>query len=171
MLKIKWTQTFSIIVYNEKWTWWIQKNLIIVFHCKCNFWNFYQNSSILGSISNNGSKTNESDRCIDYSVRVGYQASRNNMQEYKIYAIVIQMFNQIFVNNLQPTFDDNPWPTKLKNHKPIYYTKQNIYWGRTQHANIVETSHKKWPKNESDPNDDEYELLILKYDANQDKLV
>jgi hypothetical protein len=36
---------------------------------------------------------------------------------------------------------------------------------------LIETSHKKWPKNEIDPNDDEYELLILKYDANQDKLV
>ncbi len=32
---------------------------------------------------------------------------------------------------------------------------------------LVETSHKKWPKNESDPNDDKYKLPILKYDANQ----
>jgi len=34
-----------------------------------------------------------------------------------------------------------------------------------QHS-LVEASHKKWPENESDPNDDEYELPILKYDAN-----
>ncbi len=33
---------------------------------------------------------------------------------------------------------------------------------------MVEPSHKKWLENE---NDDEYELPILKYDANQDALV
>ncbi len=26
---------------------------------------------------------------VDYNVRMGYWASRNNMQEYKVYAIVI----------------------------------------------------------------------------------
>lgn len=35
----------------------------------------------------------------------------------------------------------------------------------------MEASHKKWPKNGNDLDNDEYELLILKYDANQDKLV
>jgi hypothetical protein len=33
---------------------------------------------------------------------------------------------------------------------------------------LVEASHKKWLKNESDIDDDEYELPILKYVANQD---
>jgi hypothetical protein len=32
-------------------------------------------------------------------------------------------------------------------------------------------SCKKWLENESDPNDNEYELSILKYDANQDTLI
>jgi len=36
---------------------------------------------------------------------------------------------------------------------------------------LIEVSNKKWPKNESDPKDNEYELPILKYDANQDALV
>jgi hypothetical protein len=36
---------------------------------------------------------------------------------------------------------------------------------------LIKTSHKKWLENESDLNNDEYELPILKYDANQDKLV
>jgi hypothetical protein len=34
---------------------------------------------------------------------------------------------------------------------------------------LVETTHKKWQKNESDL--DEYELLILKYNANQEALI
>jgi hypothetical protein len=36
---------------------------------------------------------------------------------------------------------------------------------------LVEVSPKKWPENENDPNDDEYELPILKYNANHDALV
>ncbi len=36
---------------------------------------------------------------------------------------------------------------------------------------MVEAPNKKWPKNESDPQDNEYELHLLKYDANQDALV
>jgi hypothetical protein len=36
---------------------------------------------------------------------------------------------------------------------------------------LIETSHKKWLENKNDPNDNEYELLILKYDVNRDKLV
>jgi hypothetical protein len=30
---------------------------------------------------------------------------------------------------------------------------------------------KKWPKNANGPKDDEYELLVLQYDANKDALV
>ncbi len=37
---------------------------------------------------------------VDYSVRVGYWTSRNNMQEYKVYAIVIWMFDLDFFNIL-----------------------------------------------------------------------
>jgi hypothetical protein len=36
---------------------------------------------------------------------------------------------------------------------------------------LVKASCKKRLKNEINPNDNEYELLILKYNANQDKLV
>jgi hypothetical protein len=35
-----------------------------------------------------------------YNVKVKYLASKNNMQEYKVYAIVIHMFNLDFMNNL-----------------------------------------------------------------------
>jgi hypothetical protein len=45
---------------------------------------------------------------VDYNVKVGYWASKNNMKEYKIYAILIWMFDPIFVNNLQLAPGDNP---------------------------------------------------------------
>jgi hypothetical protein len=38
---------------------------------------------------------------VDYNVRVRYWASRNNVQEYKVYVIVIRMFNLDIMNNLQ----------------------------------------------------------------------
>ncbi len=36
---------------------------------------------------------------------------------------------------------------------------------------LIKVSNKKWLENENDLEDDEYELPILKYDANQDTLV
>jgi hypothetical protein len=38
------------------------------------------------------------------------------------------------------------------------------------HYSLVEITCKKWPKNGSDPNDNEYELPILKYNVNQEAL-
>jgi hypothetical protein len=109
------------------------------------------------------------------SVRVGYWASRNNMKEYRIYAIVIWMFDPIFVNNLQPALDDNLWPTEPKNQNyktRLLYQVQYLLGMNTINPNsLVEASPKNWPENENDTNDDEYELFILKYDGNQDKLV
>jgi len=42
---------------------------------------------------------------------------------------------------------------------------------RADQYSLVETAYQKWIKNENDPNYDEYELTILKYDANQEALV
>ncbi len=36
----------------------------------------------------------------EYNVRVGYLALKNNMKEYKVYVIMICMFDIDFVNNL-----------------------------------------------------------------------
>jgi hypothetical protein len=36
---------------------------------------------------------------------------------------------------------------------------------------LVKATHKKWPKNENDLDDAEYELPIIKYDGNQEALV
>jgi len=38
---------------------------------------------------------------VDYNVKVGYWASTNNAQEYKVYVTVIRMFDLDFVNNLR----------------------------------------------------------------------
>ncbi len=37
---------------------------------------------------------------VNYIIRVGYWASKYNMQDYKVYAIVIWMFDSNFMNNL-----------------------------------------------------------------------
>jgi hypothetical protein len=42
---------------------------------------------------------------------------------------------------------------------------------KVEQYSLVEVACKKWPKKESDPNDDKYELPILKYNANQEVLV
>jgi hypothetical protein len=45
-----------------------------------------------------------------YSLRMGYWASRNNVQKYKVYAIGIRIFYLNFVNNLRQASRNNPWP-------------------------------------------------------------
>jgi hypothetical protein len=42
---------------------------------------------------------------------------------------------------------------------------------RPNQSSLVEALHKKWLENESDLGNNEYELPILKYDVNQNKLV
>jgi hypothetical protein len=42
---------------------------------------------------------------------------------------------------------------------------------RANQYSLVEIAHKKWPHNKNDLDDDEYELPISKYDANQEALV
>jgi hypothetical protein len=55
-----------------------------------------------------------------YGVKVGYWALRNNMKEYKVYAIMIRMFDPIFVNKLRQAPRDNSWPTKSMNRVNQY---------------------------------------------------
>jgi hypothetical protein len=52
---------------------------------------------------------------VDYSVKVRYWASRNNMQEYKVYVIMIHIFDSNFVNNLRQTPRKNLWLAELSN--------------------------------------------------------
>jgi hypothetical protein len=52
---------------------------------------------------------------VEYNVRVGYWASKNNVQEYKVYAVVIQMFDLDFMNNLRQAPKDNLWSIEQTN--------------------------------------------------------
>jgi hypothetical protein len=74
----------------------------------------------------------------NYSVSVGYWALRNNVQEYKVYVIVIWMFDVDFVNNLQQVPRNNLWLAKLTNHnyKTFLLCQVEYYWGQTKHINI-----------------------------------
>ncbi len=100
----------------------------------------------------------------NYNVRVGYWASRNNVQKYKVYVIVIQMFDLDFVNNLQQFPRNNPWLAKLTNcnYKTclLHQEKNLLGINKVDQYSLVEASNKKWPENESDLEDDEYELPI-----------
>jgi len=85
------------------------------------------------------------------------------------------MFDPIFMNNLQQGPNDNPWLIELINcnyktyllHQVEYMLGMNI----VEQYSLVEASHNKWIENGNDLDNNEYELPILKYDANQDKMV
>jgi hypothetical protein len=51
----------------------------------------------------------------DYGVKMGHWTSRNNVQEYKVYVTMIQIFDSNFVNNLRQTPRDNLWPVESTN--------------------------------------------------------
>jgi hypothetical protein len=60
-----------------------------------------------------------------YSVRVGYWASRNNVEEYKVYVTMIQMFDLNFVttcDKLLETIYGQP-NQQTATTRPIYYAK------------------------------------------------
>ncbi len=42
----------------------------------------------------------------------------------------------------------------------INQTKYLLGMSRTNQYSLVQALHKKWPKNENDPNDDKYELPL-----------
>jgi len=52
---------------------------------------------------------------VEYQVQVRYWVGKNGLQDYKIYAIMICMFNKDFLTNIQHPLGDNPWPVHMKN--------------------------------------------------------
>ncbi len=89
----------------------------------------------------------------NYSVRVGYWASRNNVQEYKVYVVVIRMFNLDFVNTLRQVPKDNPWPVESTNHNYrthlLCQAKYLLGMNKVDQYLLVEVSNVA--RNENDP--------------------
>jgi hypothetical protein len=72
------------------------------FHCKCRFGSMRMATRTPRDLDLYSIMDQKQTKVIDanYSVRVGYWASKNNLQEFKVYATMIQMFDPNFVNNL-----------------------------------------------------------------------
>jgi len=52
---------------------------------------------------------------VDFQAKVGYWASTNHLQDYKICGTMIKMFMPKFLNSLPQPPRNNPWPTHLTN--------------------------------------------------------
>jgi hypothetical protein len=95
---------------------------------------------------------------------VGYLASKNNVQEYKVYTTIIWMFDPIFGNNLRQVPRDNVWLVELKNWNYmtclLCQVEHLLRTSRADHYSLIKVAHKKWPKDENDLDDNNYELPI-----------
>ncbi len=102
----KWTKTSLEIVCDEKKAQWMST----LFHCK-------GKNAIVRMLARTPRDLDlypTMDHIqmkvvtADYNVRVGYWASRNNVEEYKVYVTMIWMFDLDFVNDLWQAPRDNP---------------------------------------------------------------
>jgi hypothetical protein len=114
MINSKWTWTSSKIICNEKEAPWTQTT----FHCKPRVGTMRIPTRTPWNLDLYLVVDHKHMKAIDanYSVRVGYWASRNNMQEYKVYVIMIWIFDSVFVNNLWQAPRNNLWLAELTNH-------------------------------------------------------
>jgi hypothetical protein len=109
MINSKWTRTSSKIICNEKEAPWTQTT----FYYKPRFgiMRTPRNLDLYLVVDHRHMKAIDA----NYSVRVGYWASKNNMQEYKVYVIVIWIFDSVFVNNLRQAPRNNLWLAESTN--------------------------------------------------------
>jgi LysM repeat protein len=52
---------------------------------------------------------------VEFQVEVGYWASLNHLQDYKIYGTMIKQIFPKFLNNLQQPLGNHLWPTHSTN--------------------------------------------------------
>jgi hypothetical protein len=92
---------------------------------------------------------------VNYNVRVGYWASKNNVQEYKVYVIMVGMFDSDFVNNLQQALGNNLWLVELTNYNYrthlLHQVEYLLGMNKSYQYSMVETLNKRWLENENDP--------------------
>ncbi len=90
----------------------------IVFHCKAMFGTIRMPTRIPRDLDLYPVVDHRYMKAIDanYTVKVGYWALKNNVQEYKVYVTMIWMFDADFVNNLRQVLRDNLWLVEPTNH-------------------------------------------------------
>jgi len=80
---------------------------------------------------------------------------------------MIYMFDEDFLNSLLQPSKDNPWSAHLTNQNyRTWNLKQSNYLLGFVFPNKYSFKiaiNKKWPKNQSDPKEDEYESATLVY--------
>jgi hypothetical protein len=107
MINAKRMKTSSMIICNEKEARWTQK----FFHCKYKFKTMKMFVITLQDLDLYPVVHHKQMKAINanYNVKMGYWASKNNMQKYKVYAIMTWMFNLNFVSILQQALKDHLW--------------------------------------------------------------
>ncbi len=101
------------------------------------------------------------EKSIDVEIQVGYWVVKNHLQDYKIYATMICMFDKDFLNSLLQPPKNNPCPAHSTNQN--YKTRllrQFDYLLRFVFLNKYSLDmaiNNKWPKKQSDPKKNEYE--------------
>ncbi len=88
---------------------------------------------------------------VEYQVQVGYWVGKNGLQDYKIYAIMICMFNKDFLTNIQHPLGDNPWPVHMKNWSSrtwLLRQTDSLLGFVSQNKYVFKIAiGKKWPEN------------------------
>ncbi len=134
---------------------------------------FLVNTAKLGCVSFYRQKRAKKCRCRDQT-KVGYWASFNHLQDYKIYGMVIKMFTPKVLNKLRQPPRDNPWLAHPMNKKfRIQFQQQCDYLFRFQMLKKINESIllKNWLRNESNEDDDAQEIPKLVYNQKMDQLM
>jgi hypothetical protein len=133
---------------------------IILFHFEKNNKHGLSNSSWLRLVPCCQEERNEVHQC-----RISNTSY--NLQDYKIYAMVICMFDEDFLNNVLQPPKDNPWPTHSTNYNyRIWLLRHFDYllgFVSPNKYSLEIVINKKWPKNQSNSEEDEYKSLTLVY--------
>jgi hypothetical protein len=132
---------------------------LAIFHCKCRFGNVRMPTrtpldlDMYLEINQRQMKTINA----KYNVIMKHWASKNNVQEYKVYATIIWMCDLDFVNNLRQAPRDNSWLVELtnRNYKTclLHQAKYLLGMNGTYQYLLVEAACKNWPENGSDLDD------------------
>jgi hypothetical protein len=96
---------------------------------------------------------------VEYQIQVGYWVVRNHLRDYKIYVMVICMFDEDFSNSLLHPLGDNPWLSHLTNQNyKTQFLKQSDYvlgFVSSNKYSLDIAINKKWQENQIGSKEDE----------------